>query len=198
MMSATPLVVVRKKGRLTDHEVLRAFDSAQQIAVTLLPVAIPSAVKLAMQFGIYSYDAYYLQCCIENRLPLLSLDVRMCDVAKTAADSSCGVNDEKPTPTQRPGTGWLEVLEESKRGEVIIRRRRGDAFESSRSRGPAGRRSTCRSGPGNYAPGTTRRDSRIPQAAGQLAPRAVVGLRLFARSPAGQSGNPGQLPLACL
>jgi predicted nucleic acid-binding protein len=76
------LVVVRKKGRLTDHEVLRAFDSAQRIAVTLLPVTIPRAVKLAMQFGIYAYDAYYLQCCIENRLPLLSLDDRMCEVAR--------------------------------------------------------------------------------------------------------------------
>jgi predicted nucleic acid-binding protein len=76
------LVVVRKKGRLTEREVLQAFDSAQQIAVTLLPVTIPSAVKLAIQFGIYAYDAYYLQCCIENRLPLLSLDVRMCEVAK--------------------------------------------------------------------------------------------------------------------
>jgi predicted nucleic acid-binding protein len=76
------LVVVRKKGRLTDREVLQAFDRAQQISVTLLPVTIPSAVKLAMQFGIYAYDAYYLQCCIENRLPLLSLDARMCEVAK--------------------------------------------------------------------------------------------------------------------
>jgi predicted nucleic acid-binding protein len=62
--------------------VLRAFDSAQQIAVALLPVTIPRAVKLAMQFGIYAYDAYYLQCCIENRLPLLSLDDRMCEVAR--------------------------------------------------------------------------------------------------------------------
>lgn len=76
------LVVVRKKGRLTDREALKAFDSAQQIPVTLLPVIIPSAVKLAMQFGIYAYDAYYLQCCIENRLPLLSLDARMCEVAR--------------------------------------------------------------------------------------------------------------------
>ena len=75
------LVVVRKKGRLTEREMLQAFDSAQQIAVTLLPVTIPRAVRLAMQFGIYAYDAYYLQCCIENRLPLLSLDARMCEVA---------------------------------------------------------------------------------------------------------------------
>ena len=46
------LVVVRKKGRLTEREVLQAFDRVQQIAVTLLPVTIPDAVKLAMQFGI--------------------------------------------------------------------------------------------------------------------------------------------------
>ena len=76
------LVVVRKKGRLTEREVLRALDSAQRIAVTLLPVTIPYAIKLAMQAGIYAYDAYYLQCCIENRLPLLSLDARMCEVAR--------------------------------------------------------------------------------------------------------------------
>ena len=75
------LVVVRKKGRLSDAQVLRAYDSAQRIAVALLPVAIPRAIRLAMQFGIYAYDAYYLQCCIENRLPLLSLDARMCEVA---------------------------------------------------------------------------------------------------------------------
>ena len=76
------LVVVRKKGRLSDSEVLQAFNRVQQIAVTLLPVTIPEAVRLAMQFGIYAYDAYYLQCCIENRLPLLSLDARMCEVAE--------------------------------------------------------------------------------------------------------------------
>jgi predicted nucleic acid-binding protein len=75
------LVVVRKKERLSDAQVLRAYDSAQRIAVTLLPVAVPRAIRLAMQFGIYAYDAYYLQCCIENRLPLLSLDGRMCEVA---------------------------------------------------------------------------------------------------------------------
>ncbi len=75
------LVVIRKKGRLSEAEALLAYDSAQRIAVTLLPVSIPHAVRMAMRFGIYAYDAYYLQCCIENRLPLLSLDTRMCEVA---------------------------------------------------------------------------------------------------------------------
>jgi predicted nucleic acid-binding protein len=40
-------------------------------------------MKLAIRFNIYAYDAYYLQCCIENRLALLSLDGRMCDIAKS-------------------------------------------------------------------------------------------------------------------
>jgi predicted nucleic acid-binding protein len=38
---------------------------------------------MAIRFNIYAYDAYYLQCCIENRLPLISLDNRMCDVARS-------------------------------------------------------------------------------------------------------------------
>ena len=76
------LVAVRKRGLLTDQETLRAFDSAQRIAVTLLPVSISHSIRLAMRFGIYAYDAYYLQCCVENRLPLLSLDARMCETAK--------------------------------------------------------------------------------------------------------------------
>ncbi len=76
------LVAVRKKGRLSDQEVLRAFESAQRITVALLPVAILPAVRLAMRLGIYAYDAYYLQCSLERRLPLLSLDARLCDAAR--------------------------------------------------------------------------------------------------------------------
>ena len=79
---ANALVVVRRKGRLTDLEVLRAFENTQRIPVRLLPVTIPEAVRLAMRFGIYAYDAFYLQCCIERQLPLISLDARMCDVAR--------------------------------------------------------------------------------------------------------------------
>jgi len=77
------LIVVRRKGRLTDRTVLRAFDISQRIAVRLVPVKIHDAMKLAIRFNIYAYDAYYVQCCIENRLPLISLDDRMRDVAKS-------------------------------------------------------------------------------------------------------------------
>src|SRR3990172_2594237 len=75
------LIAVRRKGRLNDRECLRAFDIAQRIAVRLVPVKIHDSMKMAIRFNIYAYEAYYLQCCVENRSPLLSLDDRMCDIA---------------------------------------------------------------------------------------------------------------------
>jgi predicted nucleic acid-binding protein len=76
------LIALRRKGRLTDREVLKAFDASQRIAVRLVPVKIHDAMKVAIKFKIYAYDAFYVQCCIETKLPLISLDSRMCDVAR--------------------------------------------------------------------------------------------------------------------
>lgn len=76
------LIAVHRRGRLNDREIMRAFDISQKIPVRLVPVKIPDAMKIALQFKLYAYDAYYVQCCIENKSPLISLDSRMCDVAK--------------------------------------------------------------------------------------------------------------------
>jgi predicted nucleic acid-binding protein len=77
------LIAMKRKGRLNDREILRAFNISQRIAVKLVRVTIHAAIKIAIRFNIYAYDAYYLQCCIENRLPLISLDGRMCGVAES-------------------------------------------------------------------------------------------------------------------
>lgn len=76
------LIAVRKKGRLNDREVIKAYDISQRIAVRLVPVTIRDALKIAARFNVDAYDAYYLQCCIENKLPLISIDGRMRDVAR--------------------------------------------------------------------------------------------------------------------
>ena len=76
------LVAVGKKGRLNDREILRALDIAQKVPVRLVPVKIADAIKIAIRFKTYAYDAYYIQCSIENKLPLISLDIRMCDIAR--------------------------------------------------------------------------------------------------------------------
>ena len=77
------LISVTRKGRLNDDEVARAFDISQRIPVRLVAVDIHHAIEIAVRLHIHAYDAYYLQCCIENKLPLISLDVRMCHSAKS-------------------------------------------------------------------------------------------------------------------
>ena len=76
------LIAMKKRKRLTDREVFKAFDISQKISVKLVPVQIQLALKIASKFNIYAYDAYYLQCCIENKLPLISLDDTMFNIAK--------------------------------------------------------------------------------------------------------------------
>jgi len=66
----------------TDKSWIRAFDMTQKIPVRLVPVNIYDAMKLAMRLNLSASDACSLQCCLENRLPLLSLDGRMCAAAK--------------------------------------------------------------------------------------------------------------------
>lgn len=39
-------------------------------------------MRLAGKLNIYAYDAYILQCAIEQNLPLISLDTNMIDFAK--------------------------------------------------------------------------------------------------------------------
>lgn len=76
------LIAVRKKGRLNDREIIKAHALSQRISVKLVSVNIHDSLKIAMRFNMYAYDAYYLQCCIENKLPLISLDDRMSKVAR--------------------------------------------------------------------------------------------------------------------
>ena len=76
------LIAVRRKGRLNDEEILAAFEMSQKIAVKLLPIRIHDAMKIAIKFETYAYDAFYIQCCLESKLPLISLDNRMCEIAE--------------------------------------------------------------------------------------------------------------------
>jgi predicted nucleic acid-binding protein len=80
---ANALSAMKKRGRLTDQEALKAFNISQGIPVSLVPVKIHDALKIAIKFSIYAYDAFYMQCCLEAKLPLISLDKRMREVAKS-------------------------------------------------------------------------------------------------------------------
>jgi predicted nucleic acid-binding protein len=71
-----------KRGKLTTTEALRAERAVSSVAVRLVPADVRSALKLALEHGIYAYDAYFLQSALAYSCPLLTLDRRMNEVAK--------------------------------------------------------------------------------------------------------------------
>ncbi len=80
---ANALTAMKKRRRLTDREALKAFNISQSIPVRFVPIRIYDALKIALRLNIYAYDAFYVQCCLETKLPLVSLDARMGEVAKS-------------------------------------------------------------------------------------------------------------------
>jgi len=81
------LSAMLKRKRIEPEKILSVWDATQQIPVDLRSVNIREALKIASQFNIYAYDAYFIVCAISLRCPLITLDRRMIEVGK-----SLGVN----------------------------------------------------------------------------------------------------------
>ncbi len=75
------LSAMLKRGQISGKEALAAQQAANEIPVRLLAIDIGEALKLAMAFNIYAYDAYFLQCALALSSPLITLDKRMKKVA---------------------------------------------------------------------------------------------------------------------
>ena len=65
---------------LAKRQLAAAWDAAA--AVPVATVDVRAALLLAEHFRIYAYDAYFLQCSLETKCPLLTLDRGMKRVAK--------------------------------------------------------------------------------------------------------------------
>ncbi len=72
--------LVKRKAILSEQASL-VWDAVQKIPVELVRVDVRAALTLAVRFNIYAYDAYFLQCSLDQRYPLLSLDKRMKQIA---------------------------------------------------------------------------------------------------------------------
>ena len=73
--------LIRRK-RITEGQAAVAWDAAAAVPVELASVDLRAALLLAGHFRIYAYDAYFLQCSLETKCPLLTLDAGMQRVAK--------------------------------------------------------------------------------------------------------------------
>jgi predicted nucleic acid-binding protein len=70
-----------KRKRLTKKEALSAQNRANRIPVRLVNIDTYQALKLAIKYNIYAYDAYFLQGAKTLFYPLITLDKQMKQVA---------------------------------------------------------------------------------------------------------------------
>jgi predicted nucleic acid-binding protein len=75
------LTAMLKKGTLQPREILSSWEIIQQIPIELRRTDIKYALEIAVKFGIYAYDAYFLECAAGLRCPLITLDRGMKRVA---------------------------------------------------------------------------------------------------------------------
>ena len=68
------LSALARRKIISERQLAIAWDAATAIPVELATVDTRTALLLAGHFGIYAYDAYFLQCAQETKCPLLTLD----------------------------------------------------------------------------------------------------------------------------
>ena len=68
------LSALARRKIISERQLATAWDAAIAIPVELATVDARTALLLAGHFGIYAYDAYFLQCAQETKCPLLTLD----------------------------------------------------------------------------------------------------------------------------
>ncbi len=76
------LVNLHRRGKLSEEQIITAFQEYEKIPVRLVDIDIEKSLTISMKYGIYAYDAYYLEVAKRLRLPLLTLDMKMKDIAK--------------------------------------------------------------------------------------------------------------------
>ena len=63
--------MIKRKQITNDDEAILTFEIVQHIPVRLVSVEILKALKLALEFNIYAYDAYFLECARSLACPFL-------------------------------------------------------------------------------------------------------------------------------
>jgi predicted nucleic acid-binding protein len=75
------LTAMVRRMRLDPDEVLSAWTIFGRFPISLSSIDISSALKIALRHRIYAYDAYVMQCAVEQRAELLTLDQGMRAIA---------------------------------------------------------------------------------------------------------------------
>jgi len=66
-----------KQNRLTLAEAEKGISIFKAIPIRYIDPDFVKALKLSKQRDIYAYDAYFLDCAIRHKAPLLTLDRKL-------------------------------------------------------------------------------------------------------------------------
>lgn len=68
------LSALYKRRKITTNQFADILASYRKIALTMSEVDLLESVIIAAKHNIYAYDAYFLECALRMRAPLLTLD----------------------------------------------------------------------------------------------------------------------------
>jgi predicted nucleic acid-binding protein len=71
-----------KQKRLTLDESRRGFAIFNSIPIRYIKTDFVHAMKISEQADIYAYDAYFIDCAVKQKSPLLTLDRKLKTAAK--------------------------------------------------------------------------------------------------------------------
>jgi len=71
-----------KREKLSLMDAANALNNYMEIPIRFIDVDLESALKISYKYNLYAYDSYFLIGCINNKIPLLTLDQRLINAAK--------------------------------------------------------------------------------------------------------------------
>jgi len=74
-----------KQDRLTLEEAEKGLSIFKNIPLRYVETDFSNAVKLSKEINMYAYDAYFLDCAIRYKSPLLTLDKKLKEAANRVA-----------------------------------------------------------------------------------------------------------------
>ena len=72
-----------KRNQIKPKDVESVYRITQKVPVSLIKVDISKALSIAVHYNIYAYDAYFLQVAKTLASPLITLDKRLKEVARS-------------------------------------------------------------------------------------------------------------------
>lgn len=71
-----------KRNRISITDAKRVIQQFSSVAIRRTAIRMDEAIELSGKYDLYAYDAYVLDCAMQYRTPLLSLDKKMGEIAK--------------------------------------------------------------------------------------------------------------------